>query len=252
MTDKRRIAVVTGGAQGIGRAITRQLLCEGWLVTVVDIDEEACVDISEEYSSLGSLLVKVADIGTEMGVEEVIDVTVGEFGGIDLLVNNAGIGINKPVADLTLDEWNRVMSVNLTSVFLTAKYAVQHLRERNGSIVNIASTRVLMSEANTEAYSATKGGIVALNHALAVSLGPDVRVNCISPGWIETGNWQKKSRRHEPVHTDEDQMQHPVGRVGTPDDIAAMVIYLAGEQAGFITGQNFVIDGGMTKKMIYV
>jgi NAD(P)-dependent dehydrogenase (short-subunit alcohol dehydrogenase family) len=228
------------------------LLCEGWAVAVADIDEEACVEIGDEYTSLGSILVCVAGIGKESGVKEVIDATVSEFGGIDLIVNNAGIGINKPVTDLTLDEWNHVLNVNLTSVFLAAKYAVPYLRERCGSIINIASTRALMSEANTEAYSATKGGIVALTHSLAVSLGPDVRVNCISPGWIETRNWQKKSNNHEPIHTDEDRMQHPTGRVGTPDDIAAMVLYLAGEQAGFITGQNFVIDGGMTKKMIYV
>jgi NAD(P)-dependent dehydrogenase (short-subunit alcohol dehydrogenase family) len=252
VTGKQKIAIVTGGAQGIGRGITRQLLCEGWAVAVADIDEEACVEIGDEYASLGSILVCVANIGTEPGVKEVIDATVSEFGRIDLLVNNAGIGINKPVTDLTLDEWNHVLNVNLTSVFLAAKYAVPYLRERCGSIINIASTRALMSEANTEAYSATKGGIVALTHSLAVSLGPDVRVNCISPGWIETRNWQKKSNNHEPIHTDEDRMQHPTGRVGTPDDIAAMVLYLAGEQAGFITGQNFVIDGGMTKKMIYV
>jgi NAD(P)-dependent dehydrogenase (short-subunit alcohol dehydrogenase family) len=109
-----------------------------------------------------------------------------------------------------------------------------------------------MSEPNTEAYSASKGGVVALTHALAVSLGPDVRVNCISPGWIETCEWKKRSARATPHHTDQDRAQHPVGRVGIPEDIASLAEHLLSERAGFVTGQNFVVDGGMTRKMIYV
>jgi NAD(P)-dependent dehydrogenase (short-subunit alcohol dehydrogenase family) len=120
-----------------------------------------------------------------------------------------------------------------------------------GSIVNIASTRALQSEANTEAYSASKGGVVALTHALAVSLGPDIRVNCISPGWIAVDDWKKSARRKQPVLRPEDHAQHPVGRVGHPEDIAALAAYLISSKASFITGQNFVVDGGMTKKMIY-
>jgi len=145
-----------------------------------------------------------------------------------------------------------VLAVNLTAVFLTAKYAVPHLRARTGSIVNIASTRALMSEPDGEAYAATKGGLVAMTHALAISLGPAVRVNCISPGWIETSDWQATARRRPPEHSEADRAQHPVGRVGVPDDIAALVLFLASPDAGFITGQNIVADGGMTKKMIYV
>ena len=167
-------------------------------------------------------------------------------------MNNAAIAISKPVSELTLQEWNRVIAVNLTSCFLTAKHAFQFLKANNGCIVNIASTRALMSEPDTEGYSASKGGIVALTHALAVSFAPFVRVNAISPGWIETGD-QKKSRARIPVtHSEADRMQHPVGRVGEPGDIATMIEFLLSEKATFITGQNFVIDGGITKKMIYV
>ncbi|MEH6355409.1 MAG: SDR family oxidoreductase, partial [Marinobacter sp.] len=133
--------------------------------------------------------------------------------------------------------------------FLMAKHAVPHLRLTRGAIINIASTRALQSEANTEAYAATKGGLVALTHALAVSLGPEVRVNCISPGWIDT---REPEAGQEPESLNpRDHGQHPAGRVGKPDDIAAMVHYLMSPQAGFITGQNIVIDGGMVRKMIY-
>jgi NAD(P)-dependent dehydrogenase (short-subunit alcohol dehydrogenase family) len=126
------------------------------------------------------------------------------------------------------------------------------MRERKGSIVNIASTRALMSEPHTEAYSASKGGIIALTHALAMSLAPDIRVNCISPGWIEVSEWKKRSRARKAELTREDEEQQPVGRVGTPGDIAALAFFLCSPEASYITGANYVVDGGMTRKMIYV
>ena len=142
---------------------------------------------------------------------------------------------------LPLAEWNRRIGVNLTGPFLMAKHAAPHLRRSRGAIVNIASTRALQSEPDTEPYAASKAGLVGLTHALAMSLGPDVRVNCISPGWIAHQRVRKK-----------DHAQHPVGRVGRDEDVAELVAYLISDAAGFVTGQNFVIDGGMTKKMIYV
>jgi NAD(P)-dependent dehydrogenase (short-subunit alcohol dehydrogenase family) len=165
------------------------------------------------------------------------------FGRLDALVNNAGLTgpDDGPVEKLSLARWNRRIGVNLTGAFLMAKYAVPHLRRARGAIVNIASTRALQSEPDTEAYAASKGGLVALTHALALSLGPEVRVNCVSPGWIA----------REPVGK-KDHAQHPVGRVGAPQDVAELVAYLVSDAAGFVTGQNFVIDGGMTRKMIYV
>jgi NAD(P)-dependent dehydrogenase (short-subunit alcohol dehydrogenase family) len=133
-----------------------------------------------------------------------------------------------------------------------AKHAAPHLRRAHGAIVNIASTRALQSEPDTEAYSASKGGIVALTHALAASLGPAVRVNCVSPGWIDVSARQKARKRRPARLSRADHAQHLAGRVGTPEDVAALVAFLLGEEAGFITGQNFVCDGGMTRKMIYV
>jgi hypothetical protein len=169
---------------------------------------------------------------------------VKRFGRLDGLVSNAGIMIHKPLRQLTLAEWHRVLDTNLTATFLFARAAEKELRKARGAIVTIASTRARMSEPNTEAYAASKGGVVALAHALAINLGPRVRVNCVSPGWIETKNYT--ALRHK------DHAQHPVGRVGKPADIAEIVAWLLDrERSGFVTGANFVIDGGMTRKMIY-
>jgi len=163
-------------------------------------------------------------------------------GRLDALVCNAGIMIRKPIAELSAAEWSRVISTNLTSTFLLTRAGEAMLRAANGSVVTIASTRAHMSEPHTEAYAASKGGLVALTHALAVSLGPDIRVNCISPGWIVT--------KGDPPRP-EDHAFHPAGRVGTPQDIAALVAFLVGPDSGFITGAEFIVDGGVTRKMIY-
>jgi NAD(P)-dependent dehydrogenase (short-subunit alcohol dehydrogenase family) len=193
-----------------------------------------------------------ADVSDEAAVKTVIKETIASFRRLDTLINNAGIFISKPLSKLSLAEWNRVLGVNLTGAFLCAKYAAQHLAKSKGSIVNIASTRALMSEPDTEAYSASKGGIVALTHALALSLGPDVRVNCISPGWIDVSGWKKRRTARAARLSEMDHKQHPAGRVGRPEDIASLAAYLISPEAGFITGADFVVDGGMTRKMIYV
>jgi NAD(P)-dependent dehydrogenase (short-subunit alcohol dehydrogenase family) len=244
-----RVALITGGGQGIGRAIAQRLIDNDWRVALAEIDEEAGCEAKEELGERTFFI--QTDVGKEDDVIQCVAKLVDKFGRLDGLVNNAAIGAGKPIEDLSLAEWNRVIAVNLTGAFLCAREAVSHLRKTNGAIVNIASTRALQSEANTEAYSASKGGLVALTHALAVSLGPQVRVNCISPGWIETAEWKKRALRSKPDHTPQDLAQHPCGRVGTPEDIAAMVQFLLSDESGFITGANFTIDGGMTRKMIY-
>ena len=236
--------IITGGAQGIGRATSEHFLEKGWNVVIADPDQEAAQEIPQAYFVQ-------TDVSSETSVKNLVDKTLERFHTIHALINNAGIGINKPITDLSLTEWNKVLAVNLTGTFLCAKYTTPHLKTTQGNIINIASTRALMSEANTEAYSASKGGIVALTHALAITLGPDIRVNCISPGWIETRDWQKSSTRQTFEHTEPDKTQHPAGIVGNPKHIASMIDYLLSE-GSFITGQNVVIDGGMTKKMIYV
>ncbi len=249
---KNRVAIITGGAQGIGKAIGAQLLGRGMAIVIADNDKEAGRETLAEFQALGDVRFIVTDVAREPGVQKMVASAIKAFGRLDVLVNNAAITANAAPARLKLADWNRVLAVNLTGAFLCAKHAAAHLRRSRGAIINIASTRALMSEPGTEAYSASKGGIVALTHALAMSLGPRVRVNCISPGWIETESSRKTSLRRVPDLSREDHRQHPVGRVGLPADIAALVDYLVSEAAGFITAANFVVDGGMTRKMIYV
>lgn len=249
---KGRVAVVTGGGQGIGKAVSSHLLSIGCGVMIAELDDAAAEEAMTALSPLGEVVVDRADVAVEADVKRLVDVTLSRFGRIDLLVNNAAISRRKPITELTLEEWNRAIGVNLTGVFLCSKYAAPFLIRDGGTIINISSTRALMSEADTEAYSASKGGVVALTHALAVSLGPQVRVNCISPGWIDVSQWKKSGERRPAGLTGEDHRQHPAGRVGIPEDVAGLVAYLASPAAGFITGANFVVDGGMTRKMIYV
>ena len=181
-------------------------------------------------------------LADEPQVGSLVDGVLAQEGRLDALVCNAGVSIRKPIAQLTLEEWSQVMATNLTSAFLLTRAAEASLRAAHGSVVTIASTRAHMSEVHSEAYAASKGGLVALTHAMAISLAPDVRVNCISPGWIFT--------KGEPPRP-EDQAFHPVDRVGTPDDVAALVAFLVGSESAFITGAEFIVDGGVTRKMIY-
>ena len=251
MPLQKKVAVITGGAQGIGKAVAKSFLEKGCTVVIADIDPEAGEETAAEYAKLGNIDFILSDVSCEEEVRKLIELTATRFARIDILINNAGISANQPLKDLSLEEWNRVIGVNLTGPFLCAKHAAPYLKERNGAIVNIASTRAFMSEPNTEAYSASKGGIVALTHSMALSLGPDVRVNCISPGWIDARGWKKQSRRDRSRLSEADHEQHPAGRVGKPEDIASLAAFLVSEEATFITGTNFIVDGGMTRKMIY-
>lgn len=253
-----RTAIVTGGAQGIGKGIVQHLLAEGWRVASLDRDADAVEQLAAEMP-LPQLLSLKADVSSERQVANAFariaawNDAAEQSPGIDLLVSNAGLAdpVSGPIEDLDLDRWRQWQDSHVTGAFLMVRAAVPLLRPRRGAIVLMASTRAIQSEPDCEAYATAKGGLCALNHALAVSLGPDIRVNAILPGWIETRPWQKSATRSDVTHRDIDKAQHPVGRVGTPMDIAATVSFLASEGAGFITGQQIAVDGGMTRRMIY-
>ncbi len=226
------IILVTGGAKGIGAGIAARLVRDGATVVIAD----------KEHATLAGARSVICDVSDEAQVARLIAGIATSEGRLDGLVCNAGFMIRKPIEELTLEEWSSVLATNLTSTFLLVKAGAKMLRAAKGAVVTIASTRARMSEPDTESYAASKGGLVALTHALAVSLGPEVRVNCISPGWIDTGHYAIRPQDHA---------QHPAGRVGRVEDIAAMAAFLLGPEARFITGAEFVVDGGMTRKMIY-
>jgi len=234
-----RAAIVTGAGSGIGRAVAGRLARQGWQVTLADINGDAA---SAAAAAIGAAAV-ACDVGSEADVERLVAVARARMGRIDAVVSNAGIGAFGPMSQTTLESWNRVLATNLTATFLLAKATAGDLKAARGAIVTIASTRAHMSEPGTLAYSASKGGVVALTHALAITMAPEVRVNCVSPGWIDTG-------RHGPLKPS-DHAQHPAGRVGRPEDLAAAVAYFLSEEAGFITGAELIVDGGMIRKMIY-
>lgn len=250
-----KVAVITGGGQGIGRAIAYHFAAHDYGVSLLDSDAEALAECAEHIEKAGGrTMYRVGDVARRADVEDWLAQTEASFGVADVLVNNAGILRNAPFLDLSEEDFDRVLAVNLRGTFLSAQGVARRMvaAKKPGAIINIASTRALMSEPGTEAYSASKGALVALTHAMAVSLGAHrIRVNAISPGWIEVSDWQKARHARTPVHSEADKTQHPVGRVGRPSDIAEACLFLA-EGAGFITGQNLVIDGGMTIRMIYV
>ena len=246
-----RAAIITGGAQGIGKAIARRLLADGLRVLIVDRDAAALAQAARDLAGGEALITRRADVVRERDIVGTVGAAVRAFGRLDVIVSNAGIGDMGPLAKTTLAAWRRVLDTNLTAAFLLARHGAPHLAKTKGSLITIASTRALMSEPDSEAYAASKGGLVALTHALAISLGPAVRVNCVSPGWIDvTGPANGRGRKAAKLKP-ADHAQHPVGRVGRPEDVAELTAFLISPAAGFITGQNHIVDGGMTRKMIY-
>ncbi len=225
MNFKDKIAVVTGGAQGIGRCIAEEFLKAGAHVCVID-------------KQPGNHF--VGDIADKQVLERFAREVIQKYGRVDYLINNA-LPLMKGIDDCSYEEFQYAMSVGVTAPFYLSKLFSPHFAE-GAAIVNISSSRDRMSQPQTESYTAAKGGIAALTHALAVSLAGRVRVNSISPGWIDTAYT---------VYEGPDATQQPVGRVGNPMDIANMVLFLCSDKATFITGENICIDGGMTHQMIY-
>ena len=222
---QNKVAVVTGGAKGIGKAIAEEFRKEGAKVCVIDLLE------NDGY---------VGDLAEQAVLEDFARKVIAEHGHVDYLINNA-LPLMKGMSECTYEEFNYAMRVGVTAPFYLAKLFAPHFAP-GAAIVNISSSRDRMSQPQTESYTAAKGGISALTHALAVSFAGKVRVNSVSPGWIDTSY---------AIYEGPDAAQHPAGRVGNPLDIAHMVLYLCSAKAGFITGEDICIDGGMTRQMIY-
>ncbi|MGP4078793.1 SDR family NAD(P)-dependent oxidoreductase [Pseudalkalibacillus sp. R45] len=247
MSFQNKVVIVTGAANGIGRTIAKEYARNGAKVVLADLDETEGKDVIDEITMQGSEAYFLkTDVRNETDIISLINQTKSEVGPIDILINNAGISEFKSPYELTVAEWDDILNTNLRSVFLCSREAAKHMRENEegGAIVNIASTRASMSEPNSEAYAASKGGILSITHALSASFSADkITVNAISPGWIETGKYEElREIDHE---------QHLSKRVGKPEDIARACLYLTDEKNDFVTGANLVIDGGMTRKMIY-
>lgn len=241
-----KTVIVTGSGKGIGRCIAETYAAEEAHVVIADIQAQWGHDTEKKIRSQGQQATFIhTDISKPEQVKALMLKTAEVYDGIHILINNAGISRWSSPYTLEVEEWDHIINTNLRSVFLCARSAARFMRDNGGgAIVNIASTRAMMSEPHSEAYAASKGGIVALTHALAASLAPDhIQVNCISPGWIETENY--------PDLRDTDHEQHFAQRVGKPEDIARACLYLTEPGNEFVSGINLVIDGGMTRKMIY-
>lgn len=246
-TFSGKTVIVTGAGRGIGLEIARTFALSG--ANVVLAEKDATTGKEAEKAILqegGKALFSPTDVRRPADIVQTVNQTMEAFGSIDVLINNAGVSRWADPLELCVEEWDDVLSTNLRGIFLFSREVARHMRDNGGgAIIQIASTRALMSEPNSEAYAASKGGILALTHAMAASFSNySIRVNCISPGWIETGDYRK-------IRT-EDHAQHPAGRVGRPEDIARACLFLADPLNDFISGENMVIDGGMTRKMIYL
>ncbi len=243
----RKTVIVTGAGNGIGKEIAALYAEKGANVVLAEIDEEAGKKAADMIKAKGGAAFFVkTDVREEADLFHLMNTAVETYGQIDVLINNAGKGVFKSLYEISLDEWEDVIHTNLRSVFLASREAAKYMRvnKDGGAIVNIASTRAIMSEPNSETYAASKGGIVALTHALAASLSDErITVNAISPGWIETKDYEKLTKT--------DHEQHFSKRVGKPADIARACLYLTAKENDFVTGINLVVDGGMTRKMMY-
>lgn len=249
MEYSNKTCVVTGGANGIGRCIVQAFLANGASVAFIDIDNKTGTKISKGYPS-EKVMFYHGDIAEETVLIDFSRQVINKFGSIDCLINNACISKKGILSGCSYEDFNYVLRLGVTAPYMLTKLFVPAFSQ-NASIVNISSTRAFMSQPDTESYTAAKSGITALTHALSISLAGTVRVNSISPGWIDTGAYQGENGDYSPKFEYADEKQHPSGRVGTPQDIAEMVMFLCSEKAGFINGENIVVDGGMTKQMIY-
>lgn len=240
-----KVVVITGAAGGIGRALAKAYAEQGSTVIVTDKTDEVQLVAKQLQTEGYDVHSYICDLTVPAEIENMFQEIGKTFRRVDVLINNAGFGIFVSPYDLTVEQWDDVINTNLRGAFLCAREAAKMMKTHGGgAIVNIASTRALMSEPNSEAYAASKGGMLSLTHALAMSFSADrIRVNAICPGWIETKAYETLRPK--------DHVQHPAGRVGKPEDVARACLYFTDPNNDFVTGTHLVVDGGMTRKMIY-
>jgi Dehydrogenases with different specificities (related to short-chain alcohol dehydrogenases) len=250
-----KVAVVTGAARGIGRAAALAFAREGASLAAVDRNQEELQQLVDSIKSWGGKAIAInADVSDEGDAARIASETVAAFDGIDILVNNAGIQTYGTIETTSLELWNKTLSVNLTSVYLVSRFVVPELRRRGGgAIVNIASVQGLATAPNVAAYAASKGGVLALTRAMALDYAPEgIRVNSVCPGSIDTPMLRHSANLFDRRPTEEVLGDwgsgHPLGRVGTPEEVAALVLFLASERASFITGAEYRVDGGLLAK----
>jgi NAD(P)-dependent dehydrogenase (short-subunit alcohol dehydrogenase family) len=246
LTLNGRTVLVTGAGSGIGAAIATRFRQAGYQVTLFDLSGAAAQRVASRIPENARTLVTEGDVADESQVQAAVEQTVAEFGSLDVLINNAGIEINGTVVEQPSSDWDRQIAVNLRSVYLLSKYAIPHMVRRGGSIINIASVHAAMSWPRCPAYDATKAGIIGITRAMAVDHGRDgIRVNAICPGYIETpllAQWFASGA----ANRDEVLKSHPLGRIGTPDDVADAALFLASDAAAFISGTSLTVDGALT------
>ncbi|MBV8772584.1 MAG: SDR family oxidoreductase [Deltaproteobacteria bacterium] len=248
-TPSKRIVLVTGGAYGIGRAIVRRFAAAGDVVVIADLNSERGAVLEKALVGSGwSAAFYEIDLRHPGAIEDLIGFAVRRWGAIDVLCNNAGIEISNRADEFTQADWNAMMDVNFRAAFLASKLAFPHLKERRGSIINIASVQGLACEPNTAVYAATKGGLLALTRGMAIDFASDgVRVNAICPGAIYTGMMEKyiQAQADGEAVLNELAAKIPLGRIGKPEEIAAVAYFLASPEASYVTGSHFVVDGGL-------
>lgn len=249
-----RTAIVTGAAKGIGEGIARVLAREGARVALADVDGEAGRGVEADLCRGGAdVFFQETDVSDEGSVNRLVEAAAARFGRLDVLVNNAGIGVYKTILDATPEEWNRTLAVNLTGVYLCSRAAIPHMqRQRRGAVVNVASVHAVQNVAATSPYAASKGGVLALTRTMAIDFARDgIRVNAVCPGWIET----PLTRGIFAASGDFEGMRRQVaerqllGRLGQPEDVGHAVLYLASDEADFVTGTALMVDAGLTAQL---
>jgi NAD(P)-dependent dehydrogenase (short-subunit alcohol dehydrogenase family) len=245
MKFKDRVAIVTGGASGIGEFTVREMVKEGARVIIADLNDAEGIALAQELNQeKQNVIYSHVDVTNELAVEHMVNLAVSEFGSLDILFNNAGVGTAYPTTDLPLEDWRKVLSINLDGVFLASKHAIRMMKKSGGgSIVNNASILGHVGQKHSAAYSASKGAVINLTKALAIEFAMEnIRVNAVCPGYIDTpfiSHFDEKKK-------DQLVSLHPLGRLGKPEEIAKAVIFLSSDDASFITGTSLLVDGGYT------